>query len=98
MGCEVEKCSFCGLTALCRGHHVVPKSKGGTTTVPTCQTCEDFIHNTWSHNELRDTYNSIETIVSTEKFQKFLKWRLKQPVETVFKSDRGITRNKRKYS
>lgn len=94
----VDKCVFCGLTTTVRGHHIVPKSKGGTTTVPTCQTCEDFIHNTWSHNELRDIYNTVDLIKTSEKFMKFLKWRLKQPADTVFKSDRGCDRCKRKYS
>ena len=93
-----EFCVFCGLRTHTREHHIIPKSKGGTATVDSCQTCEDFLHNTWSHNELRDTYNNVETILADEKFKKFLKWRLKQPPETLFKSDKGKTRSKRKYS
>lgn len=92
------KCVFCKLDTFTREHHIVPKAKGGKVTVSACQTCENFIHKTWSHNELRDTFNNVETIVTNEKFQKFLKWRLKQPITTVFKSDRGQYRNKRKYT
>ena len=98
MAGQVDTCVFCKLVTYTRGHHLIPRSKDGTVIVPTCETCEDFIHKTWSHNELRDVYNKVESIVSTEKFQKFLKWRVKQPVNVVFKSDRGNERCKRKYS
>ncbi len=94
----MKECVFCKMTAFTRGHHVVPKSKGGETIVPTCETCESFIHKTWSHNELRDIYNTVESILATEKFQKFLKWRRKQPPTVVFHSDRGWERCKKKYS
>lgn len=90
-------CEFCGLPVTTRGHHVVPRSKGGTIVVPACQTCEDFIHKTWSHNELRDIYDSVEKILATEQFQKFLKWRRKQNMTTLFKSKRGKHRDKNKY-
>jgi hypothetical protein len=93
-----EFCVFCGLRTETRSHHIIPKSRGGTATVYTCLTCESFIHNTWSHRELEETYNNVETIVNDPKFQKFLKWRLKQPVDSEFKSSKGQFRDKRKYS
>ena len=93
-----ELCVFCNYDDNTRGHHIIPKSKGGTETVPACENCESFIHKSWSHNELRDKYNNVETIVNDEKFQKFLKWRLKQPLGQVFKSKAGKYRDKRKYS
>jgi hypothetical protein len=98
MAATIDKCAFCGLTTTTRGHHVTPKSKGGTEIVQTCESCESFIHKTWSHNELRDFFNTVESVLQTEKFQKFLKWRLKQPVTTIFKSVTGKFRDKRKYS
>jgi hypothetical protein len=98
MASKISDCVFCKLNTLTRGHHIVPKSKGGATIVDTCETCESFIHKTWTHNELRDIYNNVETILANEKFQKFLKWRLKQPVDVVFKSVPGKYRNKGKYS
>ena len=97
MASEFAQCVFCKLTTLTRGHHIIPKSKGGTMIVPTCETCESFIHKTWTHNELRDVYNNVETIVENEKFQKFLKWRWKQPLTAVFKSSLGKSRDKNKY-
>ena len=91
-------CVFCNIDPNTREHHIVPKSKGGVDTVPACETCENFIHKSWSHNQLRDIYNNVETILADEKFQKFLKWRLKQPIGVVFKSKAGKLRDKRKYS
>lgn len=91
-------CVFCGMDVFTREHHIIPRAKGGKETVSACETCENFIHKTWSHNELRDTYNNVETILADEKFQKFLKWRRKQSPETAFRSDVGKFRSKRKYS
>jgi hypothetical protein len=92
-----NKCAFCGLNTYTRKHHIVPKSTGGKITIDTCPTCEDFIHSTWSHKELRDSYNTVESILETEKFQKFLKWRRKQPNTILFKSDLGKFRDKHPY-
>jgi len=79
-------CVFCKLVVRTRKHHIIPKSKKGSETTSTCETCENFIHGTWSNNELRDTYNTTEIILKDPKFQKFLKWRRKQQVTTVFKT------------
>lgn len=97
MSLEVAQCAFCKLIVLTRGHHIIPRSKCGNEIVPTCETCESFIHKTWTHNELRDTYNSVDSILATEKFKKFLHWRRKQPLDTVFKSEYNKGRDKNKY-
>lgn len=76
---------------------MVPRSKGGTVTADVCETCESYLHKTWTHNELRDIYNSVESILANEGFQKFLKWRRKQPATVVAKSKRGKFRDKNKY-
>jgi hypothetical protein len=92
-----EFCELCRMHTFTRGHHVIPKSKGGKETIEICETCESYIHKTWTHNQLRDIYNSVDTILSDEGFQKFLKWRRKQPAETLFRSSRGKHRDKNKY-
>lgn len=92
-----EFCELCGFRTHTRAHHLTPRSKGGKETANVCETCESFIHKTWTHNELRDVYNTIEVILGNEKFQKFLKWRLKQPPATLFRSDRGKNRDRNKY-
>lgn len=92
-----DKCEFCGMTDFIRKHHVIPRSKGGRIVVKSCEVCESFIHKTWDHGQLRDVYNSVESILKTEKFQKFLKWRLKQSPTVLFKSQPGKFRDKNKY-
>jgi glutaredoxin-related protein len=85
------------MTTFTRGHHIIPKSKGGKTIVPTCETCESYIHKTWTHNQLRDTYNNVDIILADEGFKKFLKWRRKQPATALYKSEPGKFRDKNPY-
>jgi hypothetical protein len=65
--------------------------------VPTCPSCEDFIHKTWSHSELRDTFNSVEKILADARFQRFLKWLHQQQDSAVFRSQRNRARVKGRY-
>ena len=92
-----ELCVFCLRNVPTRGHHVVPRCKGGREIASTCHSCEDFVHKTWSHNELRDEFNSVEKIRTDERFQKFLRWLYKQKTETVFKTRRNRSRAEHKY-
>ncbi len=71
-----EECAFCNRKVPTRGHHIVPRCKGGRGIAPTCYSCEDFIHKTWTHNELRDEFNTVEKIQADSRFQKFLRWLL----------------------
>ncbi len=90
-------CVFCLRDVPTRGHHIVPKSKGGRIIEPTCEACESFIHRTFTHNELRDTYNTVESIQKHEGYQRFLKWLLKQQPNAVFKSARNRDRDPNRY-
>jgi hypothetical protein len=81
-------CVFCLRDVPTRGHHIVPKSKGGRVIKPTCEPCESFIHRTFTHKELRDTYNTVESIQKHEGYQRHLKWLLKQQPQAVFRSAR----------
>jgi Uma2 family endonuclease len=91
-------CVFCKREVNTREHHIVPRCKKGKITVSSCESCEHFIHSTWTHNELRDIYNSVDIILKDVKFNTFLKWLLKQKPDVVFKSDLNKNRkNKNKY-
>lgn len=90
-------CVFCRRRVPTNGHHIVPRCKGGTTIVPTCPSCEDFIHKTWSHNQLRDTFNTVEKILADARFQQFLKWLHKQKNGAVFRTRRNRCRAKSLY-
>jgi len=95
--CMDDTCVFCLRNVPTRGHHVVPRCKGGREIAPTCHSCEDFIHKTWTHNELRDEFNTVAAIRADTRFQKFLRWLYKQKTETVFKSRRSRSRDNHKY-
>ena len=97
MASEIDKCVFCKLVTLTRGHHIIPRSKGGNEVVQTCETCEGFIHGQWTHNELRDKFNTVESILETKEFKNFLKWRLKQQSTSIFKSSKNKFRDKHRY-
>src|ERR1035441_535095 len=40
--CMTAACAFCKRRVPTRGHHVVPRCKGGRETAPTCHSCEDL--------------------------------------------------------
>ncbi len=92
-----EICSFCQRPGPVRGHHVVPRCKGGKVTAPTCRSCEDFIHKTWTHNQLRDDFNTVEKILVTEQYQRFKAWLLKQQDTTYFRTTRNSSRSAVRY-
>ena len=96
---DVETCEFCGRAGIpgTHGHHVIPRSKGGKVIVPTCGDCGSFIHKTWSNNELRDVYNTVEKVKSDERFQAFLRWLRKQRTDVVHKTKRRIGRDSGKF-
>jgi len=60
-------------------HHLVPKSKNGRITIKICCNCGDMLHDFFSNKALRDNFNTIESIVSNEKVQKWIKWIRKKP-------------------
>ena len=96
-GCMTAGCAFCKRRVPTRGHHVVPRCKGGRDTAPTCHSCEDFIHKTWTHNELRDTFNTVEKIQTDPRFQKFLRWLYKQQDTAFFRTRRNRSRTSQPY-
>ncbi len=92
-----EACAFCNRKVPTRGHHVVPRCKGGRDIAPTCHSCEDFIHKTWTHNELRDEFNTVEKIQADPRFQKFLRWLYRQQKGTFFRTRRNRNRTNQPY-
>lgn len=62
-------------------HHLVPASKGGKVKTSICLACHNSIHQIFTLNELRDTYNTIESLRKNERFQKYVKWIRNKPKE-----------------
>jgi hypothetical protein len=90
-------CVFCLRDVPTRQHHIVPKSKGGRITRPTCEDCETFIHRTLTHKQLRDHFPTVESIQNYEPYQRFLAWLLKQQPTARFRTARNRERDPRRY-
>lgn len=94
-----DQCVFCKRINVPKthGHHIIPKSKGGKETQPTCGACGSFIHATWTNNELRDEYNTVEKILNDDRFKRYLKWIQKQPSTVHFRTVRNNEKARGKY-
>ena len=44
MRIEDDKCFECGTSSCIQHHHVVPRSRGGTRTIPLCEECHSKAH------------------------------------------------------
>lgn len=69
-------CALCGreLGSRVEWHHFVPKSKGGTETVPLHPICHRAIHAHVSNHDLASAYADLEMLRSREDIQRFLRW------------------------
>lgn len=81
-------CALCGreVPELVQ-HHLIPiiagKRKGlkpqDLPTVGLCPACQQYLHSTFSINELATELNTLEALEQNEQVQKFVKWVRKQP-------------------
>jgi hypothetical protein len=51
-------------------HHMVPKSKGGRTTLTMCADCYRNAHATFTNKELALEYNTVEALLAHPTFAK----------------------------
>lgn len=66
---SLDKCFECGSTEKIEYHHVIPKSKGGTKTIPLCLSCHSKIHG--EHMlKLRNLANEARNKTIKEKKEK----------------------------
>lgn len=87
-----DNCDTCGREVKLTFHHLVPKKlhKKRRTILRypdvdlnhhgiwVCKDCHKKIHRLFSHDELSETYNTVEKLKEHETFAKFLKWVSKQ--------------------
>lgn len=62
-------------------HHLKPHCKKSKEFVWMCKDCADQVHELFTNNELRDIYNTLESLLANEKVQKWVKWVRKKPSE-----------------
>jgi hypothetical protein len=77
----MNNCPLCSRAAdFSNDHHLIPVSKGGKIKVEICVPCRNTLHDLFTNNELRDTYNTVEAIQAHPRFQKYLKWIKNKPL------------------
>ena len=83
------KCQTCGCYCELTKHHLVPVSKcknkykqvkeNSTNHIWICRQCHDAIHASYSEQELRDLYSTLDSLLSAPEFAKFVAWKKKHP-------------------
>lgn len=82
-------CPLCGReVSKVSDHHLIPKSRGGQETLPICLDCHKSIHAFFTNKELEDKFNTVENLLSDEKFAKHIKWLSKQDPTRRFRTER----------
>lgn len=62
-------------------HHPVPRSHGGTITVPMHRICHQTIHALFSERELAERYYSFAALLEDPAIQRFVTWVRKRPAD-----------------
>ena len=80
---ETPVCALCHrqLGTRVEWHHRVPKSEGGTETVPVHPICHRAIHAHVSNHELAGAYADLELLREREDMQRFLRWIARKPAD-----------------
>ena len=74
-------CALCGrlLGHQVERHHGVPKSEGGTTTVPVHPICHRTIHANFTNSDLEKRYATPEALLAHEEIGRFVAWVASKP-------------------
>jgi hypothetical protein len=69
-------CGLCGrlLGRHIEWHHVVPKSEGGTQTVPVHPICHRTIHAFVANRELATSYPTMNDLCERDDVRRYLRW------------------------
>ena len=79
---EVLVCSICQRPTpkVCfEKHHLIPKCKKGKDSIGVCCDCANQIHELFTIKELKNTYNTLEMLLSSDKIKKWISWIQKKP-------------------
>ena len=73
-----QACALCGRelpSAACgERHHLVPRAKKGRDTVLVCIDCGDQLHQLFTNQELKRTYNSLAALRDEPRVQRWIAW------------------------
>ena len=77
---DMKDCPLCNrIMYHASDHHLIPKTRGGKDeTVTICNDCHQAIHSLFSNKELENKYNTVDSLLSDERFAKTVKFISKQ--------------------
>ena len=75
---------------------MVPRSRGGKATQTICADCHHAIHAMFTNKELEKEYNTVESLLAHEVFEKQIKFLRKQNPQTRMKMKRTNERARKK--
>ncbi|TKX81824.1 hypothetical protein [Halorubrum sp. SD626R] len=55
-------------------HHLRPEERATSPTVMLCRPCHDQIHAQFANTELRDKYDTIESLRSADRLTGYINW------------------------
>lgn len=70
-------------------HHRIPKSRGGTETVPLHPICHRAIHASVSNHDLATAFADLEVLREREDIARFLRWVANKPPDFHAPTRRG---------
>lgn len=89
MDAAAGKCELCGCVAPLTRHHLRPQVKcknkykalrnDDSNVAMLCRPCHDAVHAAHSENELRDLYDTVVKLKTSEEVMRFVEWRRKHP-------------------
>jgi len=76
-------CALCGraLGDRVEKHHLVPRLKGGTRTVPLHPICHKKIHSLFTESELAHSFSTIDALADHPDMAAFIRWVQKRPAD-----------------
>lgn len=73
-------------------HHLTPQDRKDSDVIIVCHQCGDQIHLLFDNTMLKKDLSDLYSIVTNERFAKYLHWVRKKPLEKHF----SVKRKKRK--
>lgn len=55
-------------------HHLRPEERATSPTVTLCRPCHDQIHATFTNEELRESYDSLDALRDADRLSDYLSW------------------------
>jgi hypothetical protein len=55
-------------------HHLVPERRAESPTVTLCRPCHDQVHALFTNEELRESYDTIESLRDADRLAGYLSW------------------------